>query len=149
MPGTVLSTSQRCAYSVDEKKAEALGVLCKVTQLISEWTGCSSRMSGSKPVLLCLSIPRCLPTMGFWETEMAAGSTLAGLYLRAQDTLISHWEPLRKTKGILWMGLSPQDAWIMLSSQLTRILGNDAQPLMPHSHTTHSLIHSMVISLNT
>lgn len=106
-------------------------------------------MSGSKPVLLCLSILRCLPTMGFWETEMAAGSTLAGLYLRAQDTLISHWEPLRKTKGILWMGLSPQDAWIMLSSQLTRILGNDAQPLMPHSHTTHSLIHSMVISLNT
>lgn len=44
--------------------------------------------------------------MGLWKTEPPPGITLAGLYLGAQETLISYWELLRKNKGIFWMSLS-------------------------------------------
>lgn len=41
---------------------------------------------------------------GGFAKELGAGSTLASLHLRAQETWISYWEALRKTRGILWMG---------------------------------------------
>lgn len=71
-------------------------------------TGCNSGLSGSKPMLLCLSVRRGLLYKGALQRGTGAGSTLASLHLRAQETWISYWEALRKTKGILWMGCLPK-----------------------------------------
>lgn len=88
------------------RKTESLCILCTVTQLrvdrVQLW---AVWLQAHAALPFCTE--RFTLQWGFAK-ELGAGSTLAGLHLRAQETLISYCEALRKTKGIVWMGCLPK-----------------------------------------